>query len=408
MKILWVCPFFPYPPDTGIRIREYNLISTMSQKHKVTLFSLIQAPEELQYVDELKAYCSSIIAVLPDSQVPGLIDGRRRAPDALWGIVDKSPHRFYGRPSSNVKAHLQEVLKHDKFDVLLVDTLFMSNYLWGLFPLSGITTVLVEHNVETLIQKQQFAAARPVPQKLRKWLYYRSFIGFERRACRLYDYIVTVSELDRSRLLAIAPEVGSRRVVVIPNGVDTALGSLPAPRVEPDSLIYPGALTYHSNLDAMVYFLRESWPIIQKQRPQVRLRITGRTDGVDLARLALTDQVVMTGYLDDIRSAVAQSWICVVPLRAGGGTRLKILESLALGTPVVSTSKGAEGLNLIPGRDILVADEPADFAEAVLNVLQDPVLRETLSRNGRQAVEAKYDWRIIGQQFDDFVETAVK
>jgi glycosyltransferase involved in cell wall biosynthesis len=173
-------------------------------------------------------------------------------------------------------------------------------------------------------------------------------------------------------------------------------------------LIYPGALTYHSNLDAMVYFLRESWPIIQKQRPQVRLRITGRTDGVDLARLALTDQVVMTGYLDDIRSAVAQSWICVVPLRAGGGTRLKILESLALGTPVVSTSKGAEGLNLIPGRDILVADEPADFAEAVLNVLQDPVLRETLSRNGRQAVEAKYDWRIIGQQFDDFVETAVK
>jgi glycosyltransferase involved in cell wall biosynthesis len=407
MRILWLCPFLPYPPNTGSKIREYNLISSLSQKHKITLFSLIQSPEELKHIGELRSYCSSVTAVLPNSQTPGVIDGRRRAQDALWGIVDKRPHRFYGSPSDNVKSQLKEVLEHDQFEAMLVDTLFMSNYLWDILLRNNMTTVLMQHNVETLIQKQQFEAARSVSKKLRKWLYYRSFVGFERRACRLYDYVVVVSELERNHLLAMAPEIGSERVVVVPNGVDAALCSLPVPRVEPNSLIYPGALTYDANLDAMAYFLKESWPIIQKQRPQARLHITGRTDDVDLSQLPLTDQVILTGYLDDVRSAIAQSWVCVVPLRLGGGTRLKILESLALGTPVVASSKGAEGLDAVPGRDLLIADTPAEFADHVLHLLNDPDLRQQLSENGRRLVLTRYNWATIGQDVDSFLECVV-
>jgi glycosyltransferase involved in cell wall biosynthesis len=139
------------------------------------------------------------------------------------------------------------------------------------------------------------------------------------------------------------------------------------------------------------------------------LAITGKLDGVQVDRLpiARNDGVVLTGYLADIRPTITQSWISVVPLRLGGGTRLKILESLALGTPVVATSKGVEGLDLVPERDILIADTPADFAASVLRLLQDASLREALSHNGRRTVETKYDWEIIGQQFNNFIETLV-
>jgi glycosyltransferase involved in cell wall biosynthesis len=128
---------------------------------------------------------------------------------------------------------------------------------------------------------------------------------------------------------------------------------------------------------------------------------------VPVERLPDNDGVVFTGYLDDIRPRVARSWGSIVPLRVGGGTRLKILEALALGTPVVATSKGAEGLDLAPGQDILIADKPADFAAAVLRLLQEAQLRKTLSHNGLRVVKAKYDWQIIGQQFNDFIETVV-
>ena len=142
---------------------------------------------------------------------------------------------------------------------------------------------------------------------------------------------------------------------------------------------------------------------MKPMRPNARIAITGKADGVQLDTTFSGDGVSLTGYLNDVRPTIASSWVSVVPLRVGSGTRLKILESLALGTPVVATSKGAEGLALRPDRDLLIADEPAEFASAVLRLLRDPALRESLSQNGREAVKAKYDWRIIGQELLEFI-----
>jgi glycosyltransferase involved in cell wall biosynthesis len=213
--------------------------------------------------------------------------------------------------------------------------------------------------------------------------------------------------MERERVLQVAP--GYSSIGVIPNGVSIADHTASLDPPEADTLIYSGALTYKANFDAMDYFLREILPLIRIERPQVKLAITGKLDGVPVDRLPIAgnDGVVLTGYLADIRPTIAQSWISVVPLRLGGGTRLKILESLALGTPVVATSKGVEGLDLVPERDILIADTPADFAASVLRLLQDASLREALSHNGRRTVETKYDWEIIGQQFNNFIETLV-
>lgn len=392
MRILWACPFFPYPPNTGIRIREYNLLVLLSQKHDITLLSLIQSDEEREYVKQMEKYCLEVVAILPDSQVPGALDGRRRLTDAVFGAVDKHPRRFYGRGSSNVVERVREFVSRGQFDLVLVETLFMSNYLWDVLSERSVRAVLVQHNVETLIQKQEFRVADGWFGKLRKWLYYISFVGFERKACLLYDGIAVVSEQERRTLLELVPQLQSRPVQVVPNGVDAALCSYRIGEVEDYSLIYPGSMTYSANLDAMEYFLSDIWSTVRLECPRAHLYITGKTDGVAIDKLPVQDGVTFTGYVDDIHALVAQSHVCIVPLRVGGGTRLKILEAMALGTPVVSTPKGAEGLDVEHGRNILIANEPQEFAGLLLDLLRDEPLRRALATNGRQLVRERYSW----------------
>jgi glycosyltransferase involved in cell wall biosynthesis len=247
--------------------------------------------------------------------------------------------------------------------------------------------------------------AQPV-QRLRRRLAWKKLSNYVAHLLRSFDGGTVVSAQECKRVLQVAP--GYQPISIVPNGVDVAyLATTDFGPPEPDTLIYSGALTYHPNFDAVDFFLREVFPLIQAERPQVKLFITGKLDGVPIERLPVNKNVIFTGYLDDIRPRVAQSWINIVPLREGGGTRLKILEALALGTPVVATAKGVEGLDLAAGHDLLVADEPAEFATTILQLLQDLPLRERLSQNGRQTVAARYDWSIIGRQFNEFLETVV-
>ena len=216
-----------------------------------------------------------------------------------------------------------------------------------------------------------------------------------------------MSEVDYQLLHKSIAALDEKCLAVIPNGVDVSWYSNVEFVPKPNTLIFNGALSYDANYDAMVFFLTEIYPRIRQECPQASLSITGKTNGVNLRELPQELEVKFTGYLEDIRPAVAQSWACVVPLRVGGGTRLKILEALALGTPVVSTSKGAEGLQLVPGRDILIADEPTEFANLVINLFGDLKLRETLSLNGKKAVSLIYDWHILGKKFNEFIDFTI-
>jgi len=225
-------------------------------------------------------------------------------------------------------------------------------------------------------------------------------------ACEKFDLVTTPSAQDRQMLLDLAPDLDQTRVAVLPNGVDVASYSGDWGEPEPGALIFPGALTYHANYDAMRFFLDEVFPLVRRVNPEAVLRITGKTERVDLGSLNLGAGVTLTGYLDDVRPAVARSWACVAPLRVGGGTRLKILEAMALGTPVVATSKGAEGLDVTPGHNILIADDPGQFADAVLGLLDDPMLRQKLALNGRRLVESLYDWQSIGDRLNEIIESA--
>jgi glycosyltransferase involved in cell wall biosynthesis len=195
-------------------------------------------------------------------------------------------------------------------------------------------------------------------------------------------------------------------VAVIPNAVDVAAYGGVYGKPCFSTAIFSGALTYSANYDALRYLLTDVYPTIKRAVPEFVLRVTGRTVGVELGRLPSRSGVEYTGYLPDIRPLVAQSWMSLVPLRLGGGTRLKILEAMVLGTPVVSTAKGADGLDVTDGEDILVGDSPAAFASRAIDLLKSPELRSRLAAAGRRLVESKYDWRVVGRELNAVVETA--
>ena len=193
-------------------------------------------------------------------------------------------------------------------------------------------------------------------------------------------------------------------IATVPNGVDCQHNRPGAEPVIPDSLIFNGALTYQANYEAMQYFLAEVFPIIQQAAPAVELTITGSTKGVDLSGLRLSEKVHLTGYIDDIRPIVSRSAVCIAPIRQGGGTRLKILEAMALGTPVVATTKAAEGIQAISDEHILLADDAQTFADSTRRLLRDSALRQQLAHNARRLVEEQYDWNQIGRRFVELIE----
>jgi glycosyltransferase involved in cell wall biosynthesis len=213
-----------------------------------------------------------------------------------------------------------------------------------------------------------------------------------------------VSELDRAEALQV---VGGDqgRIKVIPNGVDCDHNRPGWGQARDCRLVFNGSLTYSANYDAMRWFLGQIYPLVQEQMPQVSLTITGSLQGVDLSGLNLDSSVQFSGHVADVRPLVGGATACVVPMRQGSGTRIKILEAMALGTPVVATSKGAEGLQVSHGHDLLIADPPAEFATQVLRLLRDPDLRGRLAANAHHLVERHYDWRAIGQQFVNLLET---
>ena len=407
MKILWICPFFPYPPDNGSRIRGYFITRELARWNEVSIFSLIQSAEEGQNLAPLREYCREVKGVLPENKRPeAFFDGRRGMKDVLPGFLVPEPRHFYGPPSPNVIRELHECLREGHYDVMIINHLLMTNYTWDFLGKPGQPLrILSQENVESLIQRQYISLARGVPIKLRKILYYLSFIRFERKACLRFDHVAVCSANDRSNLLKFVPHLAPERVSLLPNGVDTAWYDIGEVPVEEATLIYNGSLTYEANYDAVKYFLAEIFPLIQNELPAVKLKITGKTNGVDLAGLPLSENVIFTGYVADIRPVVKSSTVCIVPLQVGGGTRLKVLEAMAAGTPVVATSKGAEGLQLEPDRDFLLADTAEDFARQVLRLLNNPELRNEISRNGRQAVDERYGWQGIAHNFHLQLET---
>lgn len=394
LNILHLSPWFPYPLDTGSRTRVYHLLQALAIHHKVTLLTLDPqgwAPAQLDVVVPL---CKHAVIIPRDPFQRSRLRMATR-------FFSSSP--VVTNPFPELLDLVADLHAAKPFDAVIAGTAIMAPYA---LALSGITRVLEEHNSGTRWMAERYQVQVAPLQRLRCWVSWRKARRYESQLFPRFDLVSMVSEQDaavsRALVAGDAPPV-----MVFPNGVDCTQLHPGLAEPQQDTLVFSGALTYHANYEAMQFFLSKVYPRIRQARPGVKLRITGQADGVDLAGLHLDESVTFTGFVEDIRLEIAGAQISVVPIKSGGGTRLKILEAMALGTPVISTTKGAEGIEAVDGEHLLLADNPVEFANRVMQLLQDADLRQRLAANARLLVKEKYDWATITRQFVAAIEGAV-
>jgi glycosyltransferase involved in cell wall biosynthesis len=396
MRVLFLSAWFPYPPDNGSKIRVYHLLRALGRRHQVTLISFAFGTARPEEGEDLGRCCAGVQAI-------------ERNPFERSRIA--SALRFFSmapivtRPVPEMARAVRKALARDSFDMIIASTGITATY--ALAARREPIRVLEEHNSWTRCMRERYQGQDAFVRRVSRWVSWQKTRHYESRVFRRFDLCTMVSEPDRAASLQMASD-DRVRVETVPNGVDCQVNRPGLALPQPNTLIFNGALTYDANYDAIQYFLAEVYPLIRQKAPEVSLTVTGPTSGVRMSGLQLDESVHFSGYVDDIRPLVAGSAACVAPIRQGGGTRLKILEAMALGTPVVATSKGAEGLEVIGGEHLLLADEPATFAERTVRLLRHPALGQYLATNARRLVEQRYDWGQIGERFVALIEEVVK
>jgi len=389
MRVLFLSPWYPFPLENGSKIRIYHLLKTLSQSHELHLISFIRQGERID-PGGLNGICSSIETVAWIPFKPGSIR-------ALAGYFALIPRSDFDTFSPEMQSKLDQ-----KIDMLKPDVVICSEFNTAAYAVKSEGTAWIFDDLEFKSAWDRWQTTNSRLGRFRKGLSWYKLSRYTNRLLSKFDVCTVVSEVEKETLqnnVALATNVH-----IIPNGVDTDILNFQAEYPRTNTLVYNGSLTYKANFDAMRFFLRDIFPRIIAINPSARLTITGSLEGVDTSQLNLNQNVTLTGYLPEIHKTISNSWACVVPIKTGSGTRIKILEAMALGTPVVSTSKGAEGLMVSPGEDILIADNPDDFAHQTLKLLNNQEIRGDLTKNARSLVEAKYDWDKIGKKFVQIVE----
>ena len=378
MKILFLSRWYPYPPNNGSKLRINNLLKGLCENHDVSLLSFAE-PTEITSKMERPYSNFKEIQIIPRKPFDPL------SRKSKTGFFSATPRSFIDTFSLELARSIQKVLNSDKFDLVIASQIDMAAY-GGYFQ--QLPAIFEEAEVGVLYE--QYKNATSLSQKLRYWLTWTKHKRFLASTLKYFQAATVVSQQERELL---SQAVSNHQIIqVIPNGVDTQSYRDVQEIRKPNTMIFTGAFSYHPNYEAMEWFIQNAFPLIQAEISTAQLTITGDHLGLPLPEATNINQ---TGFVDDIRPLIAQSACSVVPILSGGGTRLKILEAIALGTPVITTTKGAEGLDLQPGDDILVADHPHDFANAVITVMTDVETQQRLTANAFKKVQENYDWSRI-------------
>jgi glycosyltransferase involved in cell wall biosynthesis len=405
MRILIISHFLPYPPKGGSFLRNYNLLKETAANHEIHMLTFHQAVH-LKDGGTLEERIKAIAGFCNHLEVFDIPTDRNRLSWytlLLLNVFAPTPYsvwRFWSRPMVNA---IRRQLREHSFDLIQIDTIALAAFA-RLAP--SLPKLLVHQNIESELLYRRSRYVRNPPAKAYLALQAWKLRRFERKASRMVDHHTTVSGQDRETLLRISP--GSK-VTVVPNGVDPGYFKATTDTVEPNSLIYVGGMTWFPNYDAILYFIDLVWPLIKKDVPEAKLTHIARQISNEFTRMAENDPALrFLGFVDDIRPAMSRSAVYIVPLRIGGGTRLKILDAMSMGKAIVSTSIGCEGIDVTDGHDILIADTPAEFAAKTVELMRNPQLRDTLSKNARETVTKKYAWNVIAPELEEAYRRTVQ
>lgn len=398
MRILWAKADKILPVHNGGNIRSYHILRHLASRHELIFFSYYGGEPDAEYEEELARQFPGVVCMCTGKRGS---TWQSRAVDYLIRLPVRAPYAVSRFKSAAVQSRLKIWFQERRFDVVVCDFLDGAvNFPHRL----AIPTTLFQHNVESEIWRRHGITESNPARRLLYRVEFQKMLSYEQSMVRKFHHVIAVSEHDRQLMGAWTDP---SQITVVPTGVDRQQY-----RPDPSSgavaplVLFVGAMDWEPNIDAVEYFCRETWPSILARVPAARFRIVGRNPVRRVQKLA-SSSVEVTGSVPSIMDHLRAAAVVVVPLRVGGGTRLKIYEAMAAGKAVVSTSIGAEGLDVHPDHDIVLADDSRAFAGAVIKFLQDVELRRRYEQVAA-ALAAKYDWAAIGDKFGDVLETLAR
>lgn len=387
MNILFITPYLPSPPRSGGPRRLHGLIAGLARSHSVSVVSLDEPVEDREAaVHATAAYCEEVVTVVNDRYGRhGVPNPRKRSLQLKSLLTPYSYERhLFHRPA--LQATLDRMVERRPFDIVNVEFSLMASYR---LPRTA-TLVLDEHNIEyDILYRTQKVERQPV-RRLYSYVNYLKLRREERSVWRKFDGCVFTSARDEQVMRRDYPTIPT---AVVPNAVDVDAFRPARLPLEPMTLLFFGAMDYYPNTDGILYFLREVMPQVKQRFPSVKLHIVGQAPPESVSRWA-SDDVIVTGFVDDVRPYLERASAVIAPLRIGGGTRLKIVEAMAMGKAIVSTTIGAEGIDVADGENVLLADTPEAFAGQVGRLLDDPQFARRLGNAARHLAETRYTWKV--------------
>lgn len=396
MNVLIVDEEFPYPLNTGKRIRSYNLLRRLQQKHKITYLCYGNGTEVLPDCPNV------VLKVVPSPII------EQRGPAfygaLLWNLISPLPYVVVRHHSQLMCREAASLMTSGNIELIHCEWTPYTENIRGL--LSSFPSVLSAHNVEAQIWGRYFSTETNWLKKQYISPQWKKMLTYERQASQLYSHVAVVSEPDRH---VFVDDYSCPRVTVVANGVDECYFTPVQTQPTPHSMVFTGSMDWRPNQDGIRYFLETIFPKIRAAIPDASLTVVGRKPPQWLVEIGHNmPGVTVTGTVDDVRPYICQSSLYIVPLRVGGGSRLKILEALSMAKPVLSTVLGAEGLNVIDEHHLVLRDEPDQFAETAVAMLKQPENYEHLGRAGRQLIMQQYAWDAIAGTMDHVWHEAVR
>jgi sugar transferase (PEP-CTERM/EpsH1 system associated) len=400
LRILWLKTELLHPVDKGGKIRTFHMLKELKREHHVTYLTLDDGSGAPDAIERAGEYCHELVRV----------EHRTRAKfsagfyaELAANLVSPLPYFMKKYKSARMRSEIKRLAASDKFDVLVCDFLQPSV---NVPPRLRIPAVLFQHNVEAMIWKRHYEVQANPLKKTYLYGQWRKSHAYERAACRRFDHVVAVSREDRETM---ERAYGLKSVSDVPTGVDTEFFR---PRAsverEPHNLVFTGSMDWLPNEDAIQFFTREIMPRIRERVPDATLTVVGRKPYASLVELGRRDpSIIVTGRVEDVRPYMERAAAYIVPIRIGGGTRLKIYEAMAMEKPIISTTVGAEGLPVKHGRELLLADTAEAFADAVVGVLTDEAKARSLGERAAGVVREQFGWDKVSRAFAEACRAAI-
>ena len=388
MNILFLTPYLPYPLNSGGKIRTLNLIKILSRDHNVYLVSLVQ-PDELGHISGLEKYCKVIPLNYSTQKY-----NRLKSLLSTYPYITMLKHYSHGNQRS-----IDNLIDKCDFDIIQVESLYMSAYIKNNFK---IPMIFDAHNIESDILYRTCISKFNIKSIL-NCIDYLKNRKYEKNIIKRFNACISVSEIDNERLKVM----GAKKLMILPNCADLNF-FYPVKRSDfSPKIIFTGFMNWYPNIDAIECFYKEAYTILKKMIPDIKILIVGREPNDSILRLGENEDIIITGEVPDVRPFISDSDICIVPLRIGGGTRLKILEYFAMKKPVISTSIGAEGIDVENKKHLVIEDDISKFPNRIIELIKDREYAGYLAKNGRELVEKKYSWEFYRNKLNQLYKELV-